>query len=279
MKVNLVNYEMPFTSGILTKFAWKMSEELDRLGVKNAVTDRPDPTYDMNHHIIYNAYKHVPSLNTVMITHINTSAKLAQVKETMQTADIGVCMDEQMLNELVAEGIPREKLRYVVPAHDNKLLPIPVALLTNIYPDGVKREKMLNELAKVIDPKRFIFRIMGKNWDVEALRALGLTVEYHPDFDREMQNTILINSKYYLYFGLDKGSMATFDATLAGVKTIAPFDGFHRHIGVNYPFETQEELNAIFTEIGKNPLPEFTWENYTKKHLEIWNELSKTRDS
>lgn len=273
MKVNLVNYELPFTNGILSKFAWRMSEELDKLGIKHTVTDRPDPSYDVNHHIIYVSYRPVASKNTLMVTHINTEQKLTLLKEGMKTADIGICMDEQMLDELVAEGIPREKLRYVVPAHDNELLPIPIAILTNVYPDGVKRESMLYELAKHIDPKRFVFRIMGKNWDVEGLRALGLAVEYHPEFDREVQNRILTNSKYYLYFGLDKGSMATFDATLAGVKTIAPLDGFHRHIGVDYPFTTQEELNLIFADLQKNPLPQFTWEEYTKQHVAIWEEL------
>jgi hypothetical protein len=273
MKVNLVNYEMAFASGILSKFAWKMSEELDKLGIRNVVTDQPDPAYDVNHHIIYLNYKHVPSINTLMVTHINTQEKLETLKQGMKTADRGICMDEQMLQELIAEGIPQEKLRYVVPAHDNVPLPIPVSILTNVYPDGVKREGMLNELAKHIDPRRFIFRIMGKNWDVEALRAAGLNVEYHPEFNREVQNTILINSKYNLYFGLDKGSMAMFDAQLAGVKTIAPLDGYHRHIGVDFPFTTQEELNAVFAELQKNLLPQFTWENYTKEHLKIWEEV------
>lgn len=277
MKINLVNYEMSLVNGILSKFAWKMNEELDKLGIPNVVTDRPDAKYDVNHHIIYVNYHHVDSVNTVMITHINNEQKVKTAKEAMKTADIGVCMDQQTLDELVAEGVPREKLHYVVPAHDNVLLPIPVAILTNVYADGVKRETMLNELAKHIDPKRFLFRIMGKNWGVDALRALGLQIEYHPEFGRAVQDTILINSKYYLYFGLDKGSMALLDAKLAGVKTIAPLDGYHRHTGVDYPFTTQNELNAIFSELAKNPLPQFTWENYTKEHVKIWERLSRDR--
>jgi len=277
MKVNLVNYEMSLVNGILSKFAWKMNEELDKLGIVNVVTDRPDAKYDVNHHIIYLNYHPVESVNTVMITHINNQQKMETAKETMKTADVGVCMDQQTVDELVEEGVPKEKLCYIVPAHDNVLLPIPVAILTNVYPDGVKREAMLNELAKYIDPKRFLFRIMGKGWDVEALRALGLQVEYHPEFDRTVQDTILTNSKYYLYFGLDKGSMALLDAMLAGVKTIAPLDGYHRHTGVDYPFTTQDELNAIFSVLAKNPIPQFTWENYTREHVKIWEQLLKSR--
>jgi hypothetical protein len=275
MKVNLVNYEMSFANGILSKFAWKMNEELDKLDIKNVVTDKPDPKYDINHHIIYLDYHHVDSVNTLMITHLNTEEKFKTLAEAMKTADMGICMAQQMIDELVAKGFPAEKLTYVVPAHDGDLLPIPIALLTNIYPDGVKRERMLNELAKHIDPKRFIFRIMGRNWDIDSLKAAGLQVEYHPEFDREVQNNILINSKYYLYFGLDQGSMALLDAMNAGVKTIAPLDGYHNHTGVDYPFTTQEELNAVFAKLQKPPIPQFTWENYTKAHVKIWEELLK----
>jgi len=276
MKVNLVNYEMAFTDGILSKFAWKMSEELDKLGIRNVVTNQSDSRYDVNHHIIYLNYKHVPSVNTLMITHVNTQEKFMTLAEAMKTADKGICMSQQMINELVPRGISREKLAYVVPAHDSRSLPIPVAILTNVYPDGVKRERMLNELAKHIDGKRFIFRIMGKNWDIDSLKETGLTVEYYPEFDRDVQDSILLNSKYYLYFGLDQGSMALLDAMQAGVKTIAPLDGYHNHSGVDYPFFTQDELNAIFINLQKPALEDWTWERYTKEHLKIWDELLKT---
>lgn len=279
MKINLVNYEMPFVNGILSKFAWRMNEELDKLGIKSVIQDHPDPSYDINHHIIYVSYRHVNSINTLMVTHLNTPQKFLLLQNAMNDADKGICMSQQMVDELVEKGIPAEKLTYAVPAHDGNILPIPIAILTNVYPDKVKREYMLNELAKHINPKRFIFRIMGKDWDVAALRVAGLTVEYYPEFDQSVQNTILTNSKYYLYFGLDQGSMALLDAMNARVKTIAPLDGFHHHTGVDYPFTTQEELNAIFTVLQKPPLENFTWERYTKEHVKIWEELLKKRMS
>lgn len=276
MKVNIVNYEMAFTNGILSKFAWRMSEELDRLGVKNVVTDAPDPRCEVNHHIIYVSYRHAPGvINTVMVTHLNTEQKYQKLAEVMREADRGVCMSRQMVDELVGRGFPEAKLSYVVPAHDGRMIPIPVAILTNVYPDGVKREQMLSELAKQIDPSRFIFKIMGKNWDTASLERAGLRFEYHPEFDQDVQDGILATSKYYLYFGLDQGSMALLDAMNAGVKTIAPLDGFHRHSGVDYPFETQEELNKIFFELQRPPLDDWTWERYATEHLKIWKELSK----
>jgi hypothetical protein len=277
MKVNLINYEMSFTSGILTKFALRMSEELDKLGIKNVITDKPDPKYDINHHIIYIQYHHVPSVNTVMVTHLNSEEKFRILARALGTADMGICMSQQMVDELIAKDFPKEKLMYILPAHDGELPPIPVAILTNTYPDGVKRESMLNELAKVIDPSRFIFRIMGKGWDIDKLKQLGLQVEYYPEFDRDVQRNILINSKYYLYFALDQGSMALLDAMNAGVRTIAPLDGYHNHSGVDLPFTTQEELNAIFKNLQKPPLREWTWEHYTKNHLSLWEKLLKNK--
>ncbi|MDB5266112.1 MAG: hypothetical protein JWM39_825 [Parcubacteria group bacterium] len=277
MNVNIVNYEMAFVNGILSKFAWKMNEELEKMGIKSVVTDAPDPKYDINHHIIYFGYKHVDSLNTVMITHLNTEEKIERLREVMKTADVGVCMAQQTIDELVAQGFDGSKLKYAVPAAGDEKLPIPITILTNVYPDGVKRETMLNELAKVINPERFIFRIMGKNWDVDALRALGLNIEYHSEFDREVQNNFLINSKYNLYFGLDQGSMAVLDAINAGLQIIAPLDGFQNHSGVDFPFTTQEELNAIFLKLQEFPLKDWTWEHYTKKHVEIWKELMQEK--
>lgn len=273
MKVNLVNYEATFSKGILSKFAWKVSEELDALGIKNVVTDRPDPKFDINHHIMYMAYKHVDSVNTLMVTHVDTAPKIARLRECMSTADLGVCFSQETVDNLVREGFSQDKLTYVLPAHDEKLLPIPVAILTNVYPDGCKREGMLFELAKHIDKERFIFKIMGAGWDSDLLERSGLQFELHPKFDRAVQDAFLRDSKYYLYFGIDEGSMALLDAKNAGVQTIAPLDGFHIHAGVDLPFTAQEELNAIFLRLQESPLKDWTWKNHTKEHVKIWEKL------
>ena len=279
MKVNLVNYELPFTSGILSKLAWRMGENLQKLGVRAVVTDCPDSRYDVNHHIIYLGYRHVGSINTLMITHINTEGKFSLLSKAMETADTGICFSQQTVGSFVERGISPNKLTYILPAHDEHLTPIPVAILTNIYPDGCKREFMLNELAKIIDTNRFIFKIMGRGWDVDSLRKVRLNVEYHPVFNRDVQSSILQNSKYYLYFGLDEGSMALLDAMNAGVKTIAPLDGFHIHTGVDFPFTTQEELNTIFLQLQTLPLVDWTWERYTREHVELWKALMKRKQT
>jgi len=273
MKVNLVNYEMTLTSQILSKFAWRMSEELEKLGIVHAITDAPDPSFDVNHHIIYSAYRHVPSVNTLMVTHIDNDNKIAILSRALKTADMGIFMSRDSMDKMIGKGMLAQKCAVVLPAHDDRIVPIPVAILTNVYADGRKREYMLSELARVIDPRRFLFRIMGQDWDIASLQKLGLNIEYYPDFDRAAHERILRDSKYYLYMGLDEGSMGTVDAKLAGLKTIATPQGFHIELGLDHPFMTQEELNAIFLEIQKPKLPEWTWESYTKKHVALWQKL------
>ena len=273
MKVNLVNYEATFSKGILSKFAWKMSEELDAMGIRNAVTDRPDAKFDINHHIMYMAYKHADSVNTLMVTHVDTAAKIARLRECMNTTDLGICFSQETVDNLAKEGFPSGKLTYVLPAHDERLLPIPVSILTNVYPDGCKREGMLFELAKRIDKERFVFKIMGSGWDADLLAGSGINFELHPKFDRAVQDAFLRDSKYYLYFGVDEGSMALLDAKNAGVRTIAPLDGFHIHAGVDLPFASQEDLNAIFLRLQEPPLKEWTWKNHAREHVRIWERL------
>lgn len=277
MKVNLVNYEMDFANGILSKFAWRMGEELEKLGIKHSITDAPDGTFDVNHHLMFGRYRHVSSINTVLVTHIDSERKFQQLSEAMRTADKGVCMSKDTMDAMITRGIQKQKLTFVLPAHDNDTVPIPIAILTDVKVDGRKREKMVYELAKYIDLKRFIFRIMGQDWDIEGLRKLGFQVEYHPSFEREAYAHILRDSKYYLYTGLDEGSMGTVDAKRAGLKTIATPQGFHIELGLDHPFMTQEELNKIFLEIQKPALPDWTWQNYTKNHVAIWEKLIAQR--
>ena len=273
MKINLINYEAAFQgNGILTKFAERMRDELLKLGHLVNVTPYAVEDFDIYHHINYLPYDKGEGINTLMITHINFKDKLERLRQHMRTADKGICMSEQMIDELVAEGFDRGKLTFVLPAHDGDFVPIPVAILTNVYPDGCKREEMLINLCKKIDKSRFLFRIMGKSWNTDALQRDGINFEYYPEFNRSFQNGFLQDSKYYLYFGLDQGSMALLDAKRAGCICIAPDDGFDRGL-VDLPFTTQKELNDIFLKIQEPKIPDWTWENYTKKHVEIWGSL------
>lgn len=277
--VHLVNYEMAFNDGILSKFAHKMYDELKKYkDVKVTMGNVPDPEADVNHHINYLPYRHSDTINTLMVTHIWEGTKLDSLKEGMETADMGICMSEDTEKQLVKWGIPQEKLTTVLPAHNGRPRRFQVvSILTNVYPDGCKREGMFTELVKTIDKNKWAFRIMGSGWNdiLVPMVAEGLQVDYFHEFNQDMYDRILDSSDYNLYFGEDEGSMGVLDAKNAGMKIIAPNIGFNIDIGVDYKFKNQEELNKIFKKLSKNPVEGWTWKKYVDAHIKLWKKISK----
>jgi len=279
MKIHLVNYEASFNNGILSKFSNKLEEELKKIeDIEVSVSDKPNPKADINHHINYLPYKHTDTKNTLMITHIWEGYKLDSLKKSMETADIGICMSKDVKDNLVKWGIPEENLKVALPAHDgNPRRHQVVAILTNVYPDGCKKAEMFTELARTLDNNSWAFRIMGSGWEdiLVPLVAKGLQVDYFADFNYEVHKQILETSDYSLYFGNDEGSMGILDSANAGLKLIATNQGFHKEIGIDYPFETQEELNAVFAGLNNNRVKDWTWYMYARNHVSIWRKLLK----
>lgn len=271
LNVHIVNYEEPRYNGILSKYAYKMKEELEKLKVKVTVSNEPDPRADINHHINYRSYKPSGTIDTLMVTHITTQEKMDSLVKGMKTAKKGICFSQDTEHYLTAKGI--KNLCTILPAHDGyPRRPRRILITTNVYPDGCKREWMFYELLKHIDCTKFQFYIMGSGWNVQGLNA---NISYLDHFEKDDYESLLNTCDYNLYFGLDEGSMGCLDAKNVGMRVIAPRVGFHRDIEVDYWFETQEELNKIFKEIEHNPAEELTWKNYAKQHLDIWKELYK----
>ena len=115
---------------------------------------------------------------------------------------------------------------------------------------------------------------MGKDWNkiLEPWMGTEFQGQYFSEFNPEDYKKILDISDYNLYFGKDEGSMGTIDAVQCGVQTIAPELGFLNGL-VDYPFDTQEELNKIFDELSVNKVEHLTWERYCKEHIKIWKKL------
>jgi hypothetical protein len=277
MRINIVNYEEGKFDGILSKFAYRMKDELIKLGHEVVVSPVPDSSFEVNHHINYLPYKHNPEykgIDTLMVTHIWEGYKKDAVLKGLKTA-FGVCMSNQTKDKLVAWGADNNNLAVITPAHDgHKRRPIVIAILTNLYPDGCKRVELFQELVKTIDKDKFAFRIMGKDWEsiLTPMVENGLQVEYFPEFNSTFHRMILDSSDYCLYFGDDEGSMGCLDAKNAGVKIIAPPNGYHKEMGVEFPWKTQDELNKIFEDLSFNPVADWTWERYVTEHLNIWKQ-------
>lgn len=279
LHIHITNYELGRFNGILSKFANRMYDELQKIkDIKVTLGAMPNKDADINHAINYASYKPVKGTNTLMVTHIDTPSKIKNLQKGMETADMGICMSDDTKNKLVNMGFDEKKLATVLPAHDGvpRRMQV-VSILTNVYPDGCKRAEMFSELAKTIDNNQWAFRIMGSGWEeiLTDLVAKGLQCDYFPTFDTSVHKQILDSSDYCLYFGMDEGSMGLLDAKNAGLKLIAPPIGFNIDIGIDYPFKTQEELNTIFAELNYNEVKDWTWSGYTAEHLNIWKKLIK----
>lgn len=287
MKVNIVCYEDP-ALWIFGKFARKLQEEVSRAGTECALSREPDPAADVNHHISYINYRPAPggrSLDTLMITHVDTLHKFGMLKGQLAAARMGVCMSRETQRKLVSAGLPADRLCYANPAHDGVIKPRPLVLgiTSKVHADGRKGEEAIAGLCAKISPADFRFAIMGAGWQptVEKMRSLGFRVDYYDAFDYGKYVEIVPSFDYYLYISHDEGSMGFQDALSAGVKTIVTPQGYHLDApgGLTHPVNDACELAgaclAIAAERRKltGAVASWTWANYARKHIDLWRFL------
>jgi hypothetical protein len=292
MKVHIVCYE-DLEGWILGKVSRKLCQNLQAIGIEATLGKEPDPKADINHHIIYWGYvDRKMTVETVMITHIDNYRELGKVRQQLADLNIemGICMSFETVHRLAQFGVPRNKLSYVSPAHDGIIRPrkIVVGITTRVYPDGCKREHLLEELASLIPPEHFKFSIMGTAWQkvVRTLRNAGFEVEYSVNFDYEAYCKLIPSIDYYLYLGLDEGSMGFLDAVAASVPTIVTPQGYHLDVpgGITHPFIDLDDLVRIFTEIATqrteraNAVASWTWAENARKHAIIWEYLLRKKN-
>ena len=102
---------------------------------------------------------------------------------------------------------------------------------------------------------------------------------YYPEFDYDTYVSLIPSLDYYLFWGFDEGSMGYLDALAAGVKTIVTPQGYHLDTrdGLTYPCRTIPDFIRVLSELEqekrriREAVSDWTWENYTKKHVEVWN--------
>src|SRR5205809_215009 len=230
MKIRIV-LSVQNASWIIGKIANQLAENVRRAGADVSIADDADDGADINHWMSYAfVERRAGGASTMFITHIDDPYKSAQVGSLLETrVDLGLCMSSDTMQALISRGIPAERLWYVLPAHDPPPSPRPIRLsiTTRLYDDGRKRESFLVRLASERDLSPFHFEIAGSGWaDVVArLRAAGASVhwnegsdDYRADYDAMLE--AMRTCDYYLYLGMDEGSLGTLDALALGLKTI-----------------------------------------------------------
>ena len=279
-------------SWIFEKFANKLQLELTNLGQTVDIAETEDTDADVNHYISYGRLGEFVSdkknVRTTMITHIDSLMKRDLITYQAQRDVVGICMSADTLKKLSMWGISRDRLCYINPAQDGEIKPRKIVLgITNRcygWLDCRKRDDMIVLICQQINPQFFRWKIMGSGWDeiVNAIQKLGFEVEYYPEFEREIYKSLMPSLDYWIYYGFDEGAMGFLDALAAGVKTIATPQGYHLDVkrGLTYPCSTIDDFISVLKKIQKEKeqiveaVKEWTWENYAKKHLEVWQYLT-----
>lgn len=283
--INIVCYDNE--GWILRKFAERLTENLNLLGYNAVLNECIDKNADINHHIQFGYEGIAGYRDTIMFSHVNSLNLLEKVKHELKTAEMGICMSRETMNSLAMMGVPRNKLCYINPAHDE-------TSVTKKYVFGIthrcydnydfrKRDGMIVDLCRNINSKYFKFVIMGARWEaiIEKMQEMGFEVDYYPEFDYEKYWEIMPSLDYYLYQGFDEGSMGILDALSVGVKTIVTPQGFHMDIsnGITYACRSLGDFVEVCKELETErekliaSVSDWTWKKYAEKHAEVWNYL------
>ncbi len=292
LKIHIVN----FSDGwIFEKFAVKLKEELEKLGHEVDISDKEEPAADINHFIHYGRLWQICSdsdiVRTTMITHVDCQLKVDLIKFQAKNNVVGICMSADTMNKLSIDGVPRESLCYVNPAQDGEIEPRKIVLgITNrCYntTDFRKRDDMILKVFEQLENQYFKLKIMGAGWEeiVAQLCEMGFEVEYHNEFDRQIYKQLIPSLDYWLYYGFDEGAMGYLDALAAGIKTIATPQGYHldTECGLTFACSTIDDFIRVLSQIQEEKrkitesVKNWTWENYARKHLEVWQYLTKTK--
>lgn len=278
-------------SWILGKFAIRMKNCLEEMGIKVTIGEMRDESADINHHIAYMNVKEVLNdRTTVMITHVDSQFKLDIIRRQVKQGAMEICMSRETMERLTREGVDRTKLCYINPAHDNVIIPKKyiLGITHRNYKDFRKNPNIIVDICEQINPKFFCFKIMGEGWEtiVENIKQLGFEVEYYPEFDYDIYTKLIPSLDYYIYYGFDEGSMGYLDALAAGIDTIVTPQGYHLDIkgGPTYCCETVKDFVNVLNQISNRreniveSVEDLTWEAYSFKHLEIWYYLTKRKE-
>lgn len=295
MRVNLVLHA-DNSAWIIEKIARRLVEHAPAFGANLTIAERPDSAAEVNHWMSYAfANERHKTPTTMFITHIDDPYKAGLVRRELESGvDAGICMSSDTVERLVGLGAPRKKLCHIMLGHDGEIVPrrIVIGITTRVYADGRKREDLLGRLARAMPLEAFEFRIFGAGWDkiVPELQKAGAIVNYDGGSDDYLADYRTIVAAvpgfdYYLYLGLDEGSMGTLDALSAGVGTIVTDQGFHKDLAddLTHRFITFEELLAIFRDLaGKRSracarAASLGWQRCAGDYVSVWREVSTGR--
>lgn len=281
MRVTLVRGPRPSPLlGEEAVHAW--IEELRGLGV-DAAFGAPATDGAAHHHLGFGHEGELGRRPTVLSPAVLDAEDLRWVRDHAAEIEAFVAPSRDASSALLSAGAPSARVHHLaVPANPN-LSPrkLTVGIFNKVHGDGRTRNWLLPDLADLVDLTPFQFVIMGANWEstIADLRSRHIVVTHFDQFDREQYIRLMPSLDYFLYLGMDEGSMAWLDAVAAGVRTIATSQGYHLDAadGLTHRFTELDELAAIFDEIAASrPHRARSVHAYAEGHAKLWRTLAES---
>jgi len=281
-KVNIIINEKGW---ILDRYAREIAKRVDNI----TIDTKPDPEADINHYLFWHPLidNDPPTVATMWFTHLNVDWGDKARAACGKCVHI-MCPSRHSKDVLIELGIPGEKITVVYPGIDKmfKPRPIRIGLTGRPYVNGRKGEYTLIELSWRMDLSPFHFIIVGPGWDhiVGALALNGVRVTYVPEARHEDYPRYIQEFDYYLSLAYAEGGPhGVLEALACGVPIISRPIGFAKDFGCAEYWTTEDligTLEALVEEHGpRRDLTDFTWDNWAKKHQEIWGGLTDEMQS
>lgn len=292
-KIELVNYESFFgLTGILERFTQKLRDGLSVSKIKSEITSFPSGGEHAYFHIFYRFALPVKNaINVVLVTHVDSRMKIRQLSWLARQNVSFVCLSAQTANLLKYSlkdrlGQSSSKISYIdfPPFHEGPSRKLHVGFFSNIYRDGRKREFLILDSFRELNPRDFEISLMGAGLETlfNELTSLGFRTILVDHFDFEFYSEQLSHLDLVLYSGLDEGAVSVLDAIKAGVPVLITPVGFHLDFinvdSVTF-FSSQAELTDALKRhasiyAGLRSSVEFRdFQNYSNSLLSFFSEL------
>lgn len=236
--------------------------------------------------------------NLLYWTHQNAENSDAFVVELLTAADHTMTMDTWAREQLIAKGVPANKLTTILPACDQDWQPRPIRLgiTCRYYGDGRRCDSDILHAGKsgALDGYQLI--IIGAGWGpmVKQLADMGVNVawadttgDYQRDY-REQNHQIVPTLDYLWNVGRDT-TLGVLDALLCGVPIISQRTSFAADFytapGAAHWYSDADTLAATLRCIKyrrwqmAGPVRQRTWATYGAEVAALFRRLVAERDA
>jgi len=282
MKINIIE---KYHSMAMSRIAFWLKAGLVEIG-EVVISDAHDPEADINYHLPWHfiLQEDCPGKNVIFYTHHHKGMR-NELAKACDLADKIICMSFHGRKELLAIGVPAEKLWVAYCGTDGfGAVKRNIGVVGAVQPDGRKREHLLTELAFALDPielELVNFLIIGRGWEatIDKLERHGASVTYFPDIGDDKLIELYGAMNLLLVTGeMEGGPMPVLEGLRSGVPIIAPNAGYAADF-LNNTYGSQEYLISEIKRFLRPTIENiqlgalFTWRGFVQDHALVMASL------